>query len=521
MRGATRVILQLLQILRLPQEMTFTIDICHKWNVIYKVRSNSIHPPTSPHTSPATQNDRRKSDTNFLKQLKRHLLYNARPIREWSKNDPSMNWSSRPRAYLSQFGDALATKKWRSEESDTATSPNAAPATKAPTSPNIAPAWQMISMIDPAHIRNVICTRSNSTHPVTWLNTSPATQNDILKYEENLLRRMKRHLQWRMIRPWSEHDPNMIWSSRTRRFARLTCRSSEMHFLVKIKTFRVPALDPYFTKCTASHESDTATSPNAAPATKAPTSPNIAPATTNDFHDWSSSHMKRHLPHGATDLSDVWWQVWVMCYLIELLLGWIVTWLNCYWNVTWLRCYLTELWRDGTVSLLKCYFTERLLYRTVTWLSSYFSEPLLCWSSTWLNCYFTELLLDWIGIWLSCYFTELLLTVSLLSCFFTEHLLYWIAPWQSCYFTEFFAFSKIRNSEVSHLTFVWFFGAGHHAKLRRKQRRSLQQHVQTFFSCVLLPEKTHPLCCREALEEARRDNSTLERILSFCCRPSV
>ena len=43
--------------------------------------------------------------------------------------------------------------------------------------------------------------------------------------------------------------------------------------------------------------SDTATSPNTAPAMKSntPTSPNTAPATQNDSHDWSCSHMKRHL----------------------------------------------------------------------------------------------------------------------------------------------------------------------------------------------------------------------------------
>ena len=38
-------------------------------------------------------------------------------------------------------------------------------------------------------------------------------------------------------------------------------------------------------------------SPNAVPATKShiPTSPNTAPATQNESHDWSASHMKRHL----------------------------------------------------------------------------------------------------------------------------------------------------------------------------------------------------------------------------------
>ena len=56
MRGATRVILQLHQILRLPRKMNLMIDPHHIWNVIYNARSNKSHPPTSPNTAPATQN---------------------------------------------------------------------------------------------------------------------------------------------------------------------------------------------------------------------------------------------------------------------------------------------------------------------------------------------------------------------------------------------------------------------------------------------------------------------------------
>ena len=56
MRGATRVILQLHQILRLPRKMNLMIDPHHIWKVIYNARSNKSHPPTSPNTAPATQN---------------------------------------------------------------------------------------------------------------------------------------------------------------------------------------------------------------------------------------------------------------------------------------------------------------------------------------------------------------------------------------------------------------------------------------------------------------------------------
>ena len=56
MREATRVILQLQQILRLPRKMNLMIDPHHIWKVIYNARSNKSHPPTSPNSAPATQN---------------------------------------------------------------------------------------------------------------------------------------------------------------------------------------------------------------------------------------------------------------------------------------------------------------------------------------------------------------------------------------------------------------------------------------------------------------------------------
>ena len=56
-RGATRVSLQLQQILRLPRKMNLMIDPPHIWNVIYNARSNKSQPPTSANTAPATQNE--------------------------------------------------------------------------------------------------------------------------------------------------------------------------------------------------------------------------------------------------------------------------------------------------------------------------------------------------------------------------------------------------------------------------------------------------------------------------------
>ena len=87
----------------------------------------------------------------------------------------------------------------------------------------------------------------------------------------------------RIIRGWSEDDPTIKSSSRTRRFGDLTRPILETILYWKIQHFAL-RLSPKM-------------SPNAAPATKThtPTSPNTAPATQNESHDWSTSHMKRHL----------------------------------------------------------------------------------------------------------------------------------------------------------------------------------------------------------------------------------
>ena len=75
---------------------------------------------------------------------------------------------------------------------------------------------------------------------------------------EILRKRLKRQFQCgadpRMIRTRSEPDPTMNSSSRTRPFAEVTFRASETHFVLKITTFRAPAIYPNFTKYCACHE---------------------------------------------------------------------------------------------------------------------------------------------------------------------------------------------------------------------------------------------------------------------------
>ena len=85
MRGATSVIVQTHQILRLPRKMILIIDPCHTWNAIYNARSNKCHCPNSPNTAPATQNDSPKFCKNFSKTAETSF-----PMRGRSENDPRM-----------------------------------------------------------------------------------------------------------------------------------------------------------------------------------------------------------------------------------------------------------------------------------------------------------------------------------------------------------------------------------------------------------------------------------------------
>ena len=64
LRLPRKVTLDLHQVLRLPHRMTRMLDPRHIWNVIYNARSNKCHPPNSPNTAPATQNDHPTSGRN-------------------------------------------------------------------------------------------------------------------------------------------------------------------------------------------------------------------------------------------------------------------------------------------------------------------------------------------------------------------------------------------------------------------------------------------------------------------------
>ena len=243
------------------------------------------------------------------------------------------------------------------------------------------------------------------------------------------------------VRGRFEHDSSMKLQNWTRQFAELLFPPRQRILYWKLQHVALRLSTQISPNASPATKSGTATSPNVAPATKTeiPTSPNPVPGAKNDSHDWSCFNKMRCEWCVMADVSDVTDVTWLNCYLTELLLDWTATWLNCYWT-------LTGLGRYFTITLLTCYFTELLLdwavavlllYWTVIWLSCY-------WTVTLQNCYLTELLPY-------CYSTELLFDWAV-----TELLLYWTVTWLSCYFTAFFACLNLRNSEVSHLNFLWW-----------------------------------------------------------------
>ena len=159
MRGATRVTLQLHQILRLPRKMTPVIDHRHIWNAIYNGRSIRSHPPTSRNIAPATEND-----SAWLVLVASETLFTMR-------------------------GATLVTIQ-----------------------------------------HHQILRQMSAENP--WIASA------------NI----------KTMRPWSEDNPKIKSSSRTRRFGDLTRPILETHFEWKNTTFRAPAISQNFTKCCTCHE---------------------------------------------------------------------------------------------------------------------------------------------------------------------------------------------------------------------------------------------------------------------------
>ena len=199
MRGATGNTLQPHQILRLPRKMNLMIDPHHIWNVIYNARSNSQHPPTSPNTAPATQNESHDWSTSHMKRHLQCAEQQAAPSNLTEYCACHAKWMS----WLSHITDE--TSFTMREATGNTLQPHQI--LRLPRKMNV--------MIEPHHRWNVIYNaRSNRQHPPTSPNTAPATQNDRPTSDRNLLKtgetsfpmRDRSETVPRMIREWSDPE---------------------------------------------------------------------------------------------------------------------------------------------------------------------------------------------------------------------------------------------------------------------------------------------------------------------------
>ena len=196
MRGATSVIVQTHQILRLPRKMNLMIDPCHTWNAIYNARSNKCHCPNSPNTAPATQNDSPKFRTNFSKTAETSF-----PMRDRSDHDPSMKPSvrnpPRNRGFFSSSPRAFSIEKYNLSRpglhSKTHQVLHLPRKVTLELHQILRLPRKMTLMINPLPTWNAIYNaRSNKRHCPNSPNTAPATKNESHDWS---LSHMKRYLQ--------------------------------------------------------------------------------------------------------------------------------------------------------------------------------------------------------------------------------------------------------------------------------------------------------------------------------------
>ena len=298
MRGATSVIVQTHQMLRLPRKMNLIIDPLHTWNVIYNARSKKCHCPNSPNTAPATKNDRPESQRNLLKTdetsfpMRGRSEHDPRMIREWNRQSATRlatevtfhahhehfvlkNASFRAPAIIPNFTEYCAChekwhlnftkccachEKWISwlilVTHETLFTMRGATSVIVQTHQMLRLPRKMNLIIDPLHTWNVIYNaRSKKCHSPNSPNTAPATKNDRPESQRNLLKTDETSFP---MRGRSEHDPTMIrpWNrqSATRLATEVTFHAHHEHFVLKNTTFRAPAIIPNFTEYCACHE---------------------------------------------------------------------------------------------------------------------------------------------------------------------------------------------------------------------------------------------------------------------------
>ena len=360
-----QVTLQLQQILRLPRKMNLMIDPRHIWNVIYNARSNKRHTTSSPNTAPATQNEshdwsashmkrhlqcaeQAQSASNLTKYCACHEIYkfkisaeapwiasaNRKTIRRPSDDHPSMKSSSRTRrlgdlprptlethfvwknttfrapAIYQNFTKCCAChEKWHSNFSkycachakwiswlirvtyETSFTMRGATNVTGQVHQILRLPRKMNLMNDPRHIWNVIYNaRSKHSQPPTSPNTAPATKSISSRFQRKL-----RELLPPIERRFDDHPTTIrAWNRH------LAPAASETFLVPPWRRILYGKIQHFALRLSIK------ISPSAAPATKSdtPTSANTAPATQNESHDWSASHMKRHLQFAEQQTSQ-------------------------------------------------------------------------------------------------------------------------------------------------------------------------------------------------------------------------
>ena len=363
LRLPRKVTLDLHQVLRLPHRMTRRLDPRHIWNVISNARRNKCHPPNSPNTAPATQNDHPTSAEICGKQLKRHFQCAAdpRPFRDRSEHDPrpfaSVRNPPRNRGYFSRSGRTVCIEKYNISRSGYLSKFHQVLRLPRKVTLELHQVLRlprkltlelhqvlrlprkvtldlhqvlrlphrMTRRLDPRHIWNVISNaRRNKCHPPNSPNTAPATQNDHPTSGRNLRKtaetsfpmRGRSETVPRPFRAWSETvcvspqpatQPRLLFALRTNGLY-----WKIQHFALRLSFQISPSPAPTTKSATwtspstaPTTQSDTWTSPSTAPTTKSDTwpSPSTAPATQNDSQAWSSSHMKRHFQCAQKQMS--------------------------------------------------------------------------------------------------------------------------------------------------------------------------------------------------------------------------
>ena len=283
MRGATGITLQPHQIRRLPRKMNLMIDPHHIWNIIYNAQSNRHHPATSPNTAPATQKEWQYCSCSHMK---RHLQ-----CAEQQESPSNLT------KYCACHAKGVS--------------------------------WLICITYETSFTMRGATGINLQPHQILRLPRKIALPN----LREIYWKQVKWHFQCAtdpsMIRAWSDHDPSMIRPRKRKPQPaapqRLLFALARSRFYWQLQRFPLRLsfqISPHAAPATKSDtwtspnaapatKSDTWTSPNAAPATKSDTwpsrngapatkshtwtSPNAAPATPKECHDWSASHMKRHL----------------------------------------------------------------------------------------------------------------------------------------------------------------------------------------------------------------------------------